>query len=497
MSPTNNDKLDAQPLITETRKVSSSDKISTQPLHTAHGSPGANPRFSVDERASDEYNSISGRSVKSVASAGTCLSHRHPVLFPPAGETEEGSVTTVQMVANLVTGGLGTGILSMPWCTAGASLFTSVAIAGCVLCLNAATIMVLVYAAERHQRFDLGALMGTIPGRLGPIAQWVCDVCVWISMWLCLLGYMIVVGDSFTEVTPDHGIAGKRAFWVAVGTVMCLPICFVEQKYLSFTSTLSICVNIFLFVYLCVHAGVLKHEGNLPGGFCALGFTKGNIAFLSNMMFTTVVQLCILPMYRELKDRSPRKFLGVLSASFGSLWVLFSLFAAVGYLAYGADVESNVLKMFPDNALGHSARIGMLFVILGVYPIMLMPMVAPVRTWEEPFAREAKAKGVPFFAQRIRSTAATIFIALTVMAAGFFLTDLGFVNVINGALCAAVFVGLCPGLVMWHLSDRTDFMWRALTVLLMFVCFVLAGFGFVFTDNYADKLEDHCKWKWD
>merc|ERR1719498_717963 len=103
---------------------------------------------------------------------------------------------------------------------------------------------------------------------------------------------------------------------------------------------------------------------------------------------------------------------------------------------------------------------------------MLMPMVAPVRTWEEPFAAVAKAKGVPFFAQRIRSTAATVFIAVTVMLAAFWLTDLGFVNVINGALCSAVFVGLCPGLTMWYLSDREDFFWRALTAALMFVCFV-------------------------
>jgi len=385
----------------------------------------------------------------------------------------------------------------MPWCTAGASLFTSVAIAGAVLSLNAATIMVLVYAAERYQVFDLGALMNCIPGNLGPVSRWVCDVCVWFSMWLCLLGYMIVVGDSFTEVTPDGGIAGSRAFWIAIGTCCCLPMCFVPQKYLSLSSTLSICVNIFLFTYLCVHAGVLKHEDNLPGGFCALGFTKGNVAFLSNMMFTTVVQLCILPMYRELKGRSPGKFLKVLSGAFTSLWVLFSAFAGMGYLAYGDEVESNVLKMFPKSAVGHAARIAMLFVILGVYPIMLMPMVAPVRTWEEPFVAVAKAKGVPFFARRIRSTAATVFIAVTVMVAAFWLTDLGFVNVINGALCAAVFVGLCPGLTMWYLMDRSDIGWRTVTVLLMLICFVLAGFGFVFTDNYAEKLEDHCTWKWD
>jgi len=412
-----------------------------------------------------------------------------------SAESVVGTVTSVQMYANLVTGGLGTGVLSMPWCMAGASVVTSVVIAGVVLSLNAATILMLVYAAERYQCFDLGALMACMPGMKGKVGRWMCDTCVWISMWLCLLGYMIVVGDALTEVAPGKGMFQERWFWVTVGTVCALPLCFVDQRILSAASFVSICVNVYLFVYLCIHAVSLKHEDNLPGNFCALGFTKGSVAYFSNMMFTTVVQLCILPMYRELKDRTPRKFLGILSGSFFTLWIFFSVFAVVGYLAYGKDVESNVLKMFPHNVVGHIARIGMLFVIMAVYPIMLMPMVAPVRTWEEPLVREAKAMGVPKYAQRLRSTTAVIVIAASVMASAYRVTNLGFVNIINGALCAVVFVGLCPGLVMWYLCDRTDITWRASVIALNIFCFSAGGIAGVFNSNYADALVDHCSWK--
>ena len=48
----------------------------------------------------------------------------------------------------------------------GSSVVPAVAIIGFVLGLNAWTISIIVEAGERHQTFNLGPLMGRIPGAM-------------------------------------------------------------------------------------------------------------------------------------------------------------------------------------------------------------------------------------------------------------------------------------------------------------------------------------------
>eukprot|EP00966_Prymnesium_polylepis_P096359 2232969-Prymnesium_polylepis.1 len=64
--------------------------------------------------------------------------------------------------------------------------------------------MLLVHAAEKHKKFDLGALLGELPGQwlgrpVGGFAQGACNVLVWITMWMVLVGYIIIVQDCFTK----------------------------------------------------------------------------------------------------------------------------------------------------------------------------------------------------------------------------------------------------------------------------------------------------------
>eukprot|EP01062_Namystynia_karyoxenos_P023763 TRINITY_DN19208_c0_g1_i1.p1 TRINITY_DN19208_c0_g1~~TRINITY_DN19208_c0_g1_i1.p1 ORF type:complete len:457 (+),score=72.76 TRINITY_DN19208_c0_g1_i1:85-1455(+) len=412
------------------------------------------------------------------------------------GEAGEGSTDAPHLFINLVTGGLGAGILSMPWAAAGASVITSAAITAVVLLLNVVTIWILVEAGEREQKFDIGALLACLPGKLGDRARWVTEACVWASMWMTLVGYMIVVADSLTAVMPNSEPLQSRRFWVSIGSVLCLPLCYLNQKYLAFTSALSVAVNVYLMCYVTGHSATLGADHDLPDGFCLLGFTVGNVVFMSNMMFSTVLQMCVLPMYRELKGRSPRRFCNILAAAFAALWVLFVGFASVGYLAYGSKVDSNVLNNLPRNVPGHAARIGMLFVILGVYPIMQMPMVEPIRTWEALQAgSDAKQDGGGILLPiRWRSGLATLGIVFSSMGLAFVVKDLGFMNAVNGALCAVVFVGLGPGLVGLNLCDRESLAWRASMVVLVVACVALAALGFAFTDNYSSKLQAHCLW---
>merc|ERR1712203_114232 len=139
----------------------------------------------------------------------------------------------------------------------------------------------------------------------------------------------------------------SRVLWLTVGSVVALPMCFLDQEKLSFTSTFAIIVNIYLFgavVYFAL-ASPAEADPSLP--ICNLAFTKGSVAMFSLLMMAIIIQMCVLPMYKTLEDRSVEKFRTIVKKSFAFLFFLFAGFFYMSLVAFGEHVPSDVLTSFP------------------------------------------------------------------------------------------------------------------------------------------------------
>ena len=64
------------------------------------------------------------------------------------------------------------------------------------------------------------------------------------------------------------------------------------------------CVNGYLLMYLAV----LLYYSEPVSDVCVLGFGSGSVAYFSAMMYSVSVQMAVLPMYQELKQRSQNSF---------------------------------------------------------------------------------------------------------------------------------------------------------------------------------------------
>merc|ERR1712232_1285480 len=99
-----------------------------------------------------------------------------------------------------------------------------------------------------------------------------------------------------------------------------LPLCYVDQKYLSFSSTLCILANIYLFclvLYAAFAPSAREPSQELDfHDICWLGFTKGSVAMFSNLMMAMMIQPCVLPTYASLEERSVPKFRRALIIAF-------------------------------------------------------------------------------------------------------------------------------------------------------------------------------------
>lgn len=403
-------------------------------------------------------------------------------------QRSDSHVTGQQLVMNLVTGGLGTGILSLPWAMAGASLLVGFSTIVSVIILNVFTIMILVWAAEKYQTFDLAGVLGHLPGKLGFSMQIISNIFVWLSMMLCLIGYIIAMVDSAKGFVQGSWLE-YRPCLAALCALFVLPLCFLDQRYLSCTSTVALVINLYVFGLMTT---VFFHdaiEETLPSGTCSLGFAIGSVTMMSTMMQCVIIQMCVLPMYKELEDRSPQKFQKLLFIAFGILMILFSAFAAVGYATFGPAVQQNVMLDIAakiNNAYGDFAQVGTILVVSACYPIMLMPMVAPIEGIDvRHFSGGARQKKVA-----INTTICIIVLVSFLVSLG--LSELGLINVINGSVSVAVFIALCPGLVGLHHLEQRSSSWRSVMVTLIVFGVLMGIIGLIYVDNRSDQLLSHC-----
>jgi len=408
---------------------------------------------------------------------------------PEAGQlaaVDRPKATARAITLNFITGGLGSAIFSLPWSVAGSSIISSVVIVGAVLLLNGWTISIVVRAAEKHQVFDLGSVISRLPGHMGKPLQIMTNLMVWFSMFLCLVSYMIVIHDSALKFVKGT-VFENRALLVGIASVCVLPLCFFSQRLLEKTSSIAIAVNVYLFILIGVLYGTAVSEDTLPSGCCLVGKTiDGNFAMVSVMFQAVIIQMCVLPMYEELEDRTPAKMDRIIAVGFGALFFIFCGFSIVGYLLIGPDVQSNILADLPNNIGSKIAQIGVIFVVACVYPIMVYPMIAPINSSSGPVT--FRGGPISFSIGRANLVVvAKLLIVGSAFVVSVFVSSLGEVNVINGALSAGIFVALLPSLFGWLMLDPTPCK-KVSYCLLLVVGFTAAVMGLIYNENYVSDL---------
>lgn len=421
------------------------------------------------------------------------------LLRPGDKASSRPTASRLAITANLITATLGCGILSLPWATAGASLLPSMVLTILVLALNAGTNMILVLAADKHQVYDLGGLMGKLSGYWGFVVRTLCDATIWLSVFLCLVGYLIVVADSLEALLPTL----PRASAVAVGATVALPLSLMDQRRLAFSSVLSIAGNIYIFVLLLASLGDgdWRTAGGSDDHRCLLGLGKGTVTLVSALMQAAVVQMCVLPMYEQLDRRSPERFAACLTASFGFVSMLFVAFSCAGYLIFGPSVASNILLNLPGGWQGDVARLVMAAAVMGVYPLLITSIIAPLQHHEEAALPPELALSTAMSARRRwpcpwarPSRLATVLVVLGSALAALKTKDLGEVNVLSGAVQVAAMVAIAPGLTGLFLLGWVSVFWRAAMALLIACGLSASVLGLTFTDNYVGQLQERCLW---
>jgi amino acid permease len=392
--------------------------------------------------------------------------------------------TDWQMFINLVNICLGAGILSVPWTFAGGSVVGGLVTSAVAMIWCTLTNIVIVEAGAKEKTKNLGALLAILPGGsvLGPLTNAV----ITCSNWLCLVAYMVIFADCLGALMPS--IARNVA--ILIGCVLVLPLLFLDQSRLAFTSLLSVLANWYILLLL----GGEAFEEKEPQRVCIAGLAVGDLTLFSVVVMAVSSQASVLPMYFEMRNRTARRFACLQWAATFAAWFLFQCVAVAGVLVYGMDVPSNVLVALPPSPLTKVAQIAVLIVVAGMYPLVLYPITAPLRqragegsgkestkgpskhlpehlrsplmrlpspggptVLEEPLLRPSKDGP----AEDGDGASRTFFFGCVVVdvlaglaaATGF---DLGGINDMNGILTLFWFVVFVPAYIRWHLLWKSS-----------------------------------------
>merc|ERR1712137_1521270 len=317
----------------------------------------------------------------------------------------------------------------------------------------------------KYEAYDLGALTSHLPPPFSTGAMVVTNGAIYAVLLTVNCSYTNLMAGALATAMgegPEPAI-----LHCIIVTVLILPLCFCNQEYLKFSSGVTVVVTLYIFVLMVM-------QPKNTQGACVVGIGKGFLSMSSVMMQAIVIQMCVLPMYKELQDRTPKRFDRAVQISFTALFVIYAAFSVVGYLTYGPGVNSNILNSLGSDAWGKSGRIIGGFSVVGIYPVLAQSMVAPI--WNSEHKLRLPCYG---FAMVV-----TVSIPMII---SFFIHSLGALNVFSGAIQVIAFVGFIPAVVGYFLRKRTRSRVIAYTVLfLVSLAFGIASF-FLNDNHEADQ----------
>ncbi|KAF9434811.1 hypothetical protein BGZ76_007380 [Entomortierella beljakovae] len=357
-------------------------------------------------------------------------------------EPGSGSCTIWDVASNILNCTVGSGILALPFALKdsgfGLGLVLSVVVG--VLCWFA--LYVLIVSGQRVGVYQYAVLCEVTMGTFGNYL--LNGVIFFQSIGACIT-YMIVVGDTIPILLGILGWETDRQWTIFISSlIFILPLLFYKSLgSLSRSSIISVMTLPFIVAIVAIrgihYAPEHKRSYEFVGdnvfpaiGVMAFAMMSTQTAF-SN--FTSMIQ-------------PTRKAWAQASGIAVSLsWIVSFVFAAIGFIAFGFDVEANIFNSFPITDFTVNIGRGLLgFSMFLTFPQAFYPARTALHSL---FGHETHTKS-PTDRQHLITTI-TLFIPI--LYCGVFVKDLGLLYQLIGGFCSTTLAYIIPGacyfLVFW------------------------------------------------
>lgn len=397
--------------------------------------------------------------------------------------------TAAQTLLNIIMNLVGEGMLSLPFgVAAGTGVISAIMISVAFCSFMGYTFHLMgrmCYATGQTNHKACGEQVS------GPILAQTMSVVLMIKTLFTCLTYSIVIGQSFSKILHFWKLTGpfttQGGVLIVIACVVLLPLCCQKDlSILSYTSFIGICGEIFVVfvMQLRYYDGSYTPEGHfysLTDAAYQPDFGTAGAQYYSTSV-TTFVLLGSLSTayiahynapkyYTQLRDRSPEKFAKVVLIAFGYTATIYAWIMSVGYLTFGKACDGLILNNYSEqDVLATAARVAIGFAVIFGFPLAFTAL---------------RDSTIGVFA--LQKEKATTFYSVTmallglIILIGCFVTDLGVVNSLGGAIFGSIITLVFPGLLVYLAVKKGNEHFggadRNMALLVIFFGIILIFFG--------------------
>jgi amino acid permease len=268
-----------------------------------------------------------------------------------------------------------------------------------------------------------------------------------------------VICDSWTQILAGFGFTvGREQVLLGVTMFVLLPLCLMENlSVLSYTSLLGSGGMVFT-LYVMVQRFIDKSY--LPGGTyydsVAAQFHpsfEGAPGIFAVEKFQTLTLVSLLStafiahynapkFYQQVANRTPARVSKISCASFIIAITLFLAFMVVGYMTFGTNSQGFILNNYsPIDPLASAARAAISTSMILTYPLAFTGL------------RDGTAG---LLGGNVNRTMLTVGLLSFITGVACFVTDVGFLNAIQGAILGSALIYCFPGMILLYHAENSQ-----------------------------------------
>jgi len=355
---------------------------------------------------------------------------------------------------NLVNAIVGAGIVGIPYAMKECGLVAGIMMV--ILCAYL-TVVSLRLLIETAKHVGVPSYEVLAEASFGTFGFYFISVNMFIMAYGAMISYLIIIKDTIPLLfgIAMENIPVRRAILVLSSLLIIFPLsCQRDMADLAKTSTLSVIFDIMMVCIVAAKAPISDkiYDLDSAGVFLKKSIIEPRTFFIGVgvLSFAFVCQHSAFIIAGSLKNPTKKRWSKVTGGALSVCGFLASIIGFVGYVAYGAETQGNILNNFISSGSSYAANVarGLLgSTMFFVYPMesFVSRHVFIVIFFQGRRAHEGDDHAI--LARMDRRIGLTLFLYLTALIPAVIFEDLGSVLSVTGAIGGSSLSYIGPGAV--------------------------------------------------
>lgn len=271
---------------------------------------------------------------------------------------------------NFINSIVGAGIIGIPYAIGQCGFFTGVFMLTFVAFLVNRSVLMLIKAGIKANKYNLEEVCEYYLGSIGYFASL---LFMFLFAYGAQVAYLVIAGDTFPvvfDVLFSLGDSSNRTIiTVILAVVVVLPLCLLRDlSSLSWTSLLSVLADTLLIIILVIASPYEARREHIQSYLSVIN--SGLFAGIGTISFAFVCQHNSFLVFQSLQHQTYEEWTKVAHLSIVFSYFLCLLFGLSGYLSFGSFTKGDLLLNFPAD----DAKVNVCRFLLGVTMLLTYPM---------------------------------------------------------------------------------------------------------------------------